>query len=153
MGLPRDNDPAPDYEEVFEQQPSNPLMGVTSEPFSLGMRLADMRGQLQDQLRGFSGPYARVVQSDQDIDVEPGESHHHNSSTSPLQQGIALGAGPSDGQPHVHCKVCDAQMERREKRRAETEHCQIVSRTFILITLFLMIVAIIAVTSALKKKH
>jgi hypothetical protein len=56
-----------------------------------------------------------------------------------------------DGQPHVHCEVCDRQMDRREKAKHREYKCQVVSRTFILITLFMMIFGIVAVTTVHKK--
>ncbi|KAJ5675396.1 hypothetical protein N7462_008293 [Penicillium macrosclerotiorum] len=119
MGMPQNNDPAPDYEDLFEQQPSNMRTG-----------------------------YARVAQADETIDLEHGAAHQHSASPA-----IPLGVRPADAE-HVHCEVCDRQLERRENREKAAEACRVVSRTFILITLFLMVFGIVAVVSIAKRpKH
>ncbi|KAJ5307315.1 hypothetical protein N7476_007971 [Penicillium atrosanguineum] len=90
----------------------------------------------------FSG-YTRV---NQESDAEAGEIHNHGDTAVPLN------TRPVDGQAHVHCEVCDRQMDRREKAKHKEYKCHVVSRTFILITLFMMIFGIVSVTTIHKGK-
>jgi hypothetical protein len=86
--------------------------------------------------------YSRVAPDEPD--AEAGDVHQHSDN-------VPLNPRPVDGQPHVHCEVCDRQMDRREKAKHREYKCQVVSRTFILITLFMMIFGIVAVTTVHKK--
>ncbi|KAJ5893883.1 hypothetical protein N7495_005574 [Penicillium taxi] len=58
--------------------------------------------------------------------------------------------GQTQNQSHVHCESCDRQLDRRERREESRRVCEIVSWTFILIALFLMIFGIVLVKS---RKH
>ncbi|KAJ6131132.1 hypothetical protein N7523_001592 [Penicillium sp. IBT 18751x] len=90
----------------------------------------------------FSG-YTRV---NQESDAEAGDIHNHGDGAIPLNPR------PVDSQAHVHCEVCDRQMDRREKAKHQQYTCHVVSRTFILITLFMMIFGIVAVTTVHKRR-
>jgi hypothetical protein len=87
--------------------------------------------------------YASVSQ---EPDAEAGDVHQHGKSAVPLNPR------PVGSQAHVHCEVCDRQMDRREKARHQEYKCRMVSKTFIFITLFMMIFGIVAVTSINKAK-
>lgn len=64
----------------------------------------------------------------------PDVEHGHHSD--PVEM-----AGPD----HAHCAECDRQRERRERRESEQRTCAIVSKTFILICLFLVVLGIVGV--------
>lgn len=91
--------------------------------------------------------YSRVVDADES-DVEHG-AHQHDSGAVALDR-----ASPAaDAALHVHCEECDRRLERREKRRSKEHCCTMVSVTFMVIALFLMLFGIVAVASARKGKH
>ncbi|KAJ5684698.1 uncharacterized protein N7477_001043 [Penicillium maclennaniae] len=123
----KDNEPAPSYADIF-QNPTNIFSGV---------RVPTL------QVPSFHVGYTRV---NQESDAEAGDIHNHGDGAIPLNPR------PVDGQAHVHCEVCDRQMDRREKAKHQQYTCHVVSRTFILITLFMMIFGIVAVTTAHKRR-
>jgi hypothetical protein len=73
-----------------------------------------------------------------DIDVEQAHQHQHTGDPS------SIPLSTQDNQ-HAHCAECDRQRERRERRESAQKSCGIVSRTFILIFLFLMILGVVAI--------
>jgi hypothetical protein len=126
---PKDNEPAPSYADIF-QRPANLFSGVRLPTF-------------QVHVPPFHTGYASVSQ---EPDAEAGDVHQHGKSAVPLNPR------PVGSQAHVHCEVCDRQMDRREKARHQEYKCRMVSKTFIFITLFMMIFGIVAVTSINKAK-
>ncbi|KAJ5620197.1 hypothetical protein N7510_004181 [Penicillium lagena] len=62
-------------------------------------------------------------------------------------------SGPDvEAQPHKHCEECDKVLERRERRRGEKYCCTMVSVTFIVAFVCLMLFGIVLV-SGKKGKH
>ncbi|KAJ5770590.1 uncharacterized protein N7511_002641 [Penicillium nucicola] len=87
--------------------------------------------------------YAMVDQIDDiDIDIEQAHQHPNGQSSTRDPASIPLSA-PND--QHAHCAECDRQRERRERRESAQKSCGIVSRTFILIFLFLMILGVVGI--------
>jgi hypothetical protein len=75
-----------------------------------------------------------------DIDIERAHQHQHQTSEDP--SSIPLSTQENQ---HSHCAECDRQRERRERRESAHKSCGIVSRTFILIFLFLMILGVVGI--------
>lgn len=83
-------------------------------------------------------------------DVEQG--HHLHDVPAP----IAVTAADEPDQ-HTHCAECDRQRERRERRESSQKACGMVAKTFIFISLFMMILGIVSVQAwkdvRMKKSH
>ncbi|CDM27059.1 hypothetical protein DTO013E5_4247 [Penicillium roqueforti] len=98
--------------------------------------------------------YAMVGQTDDTTDetrdVEQGL--HIHGVPAPIE---VTAAGELD--QHTHCAECDRQQERRERRESSQKACGMVATTFILISLFLMILGIVIVGAwkdvRMKKSH
>ncbi|KAJ5587809.1 uncharacterized protein N7459_003574 [Penicillium hispanicum] len=91
--------------------------------------------------------YSRVAGADE-LDVEH-DAHQYDAGA------VALGqqSPAADAALHVHCDECDRQADRRERRRSKEHCCTMVSVTFMVIALFLMLFGIVAVVSARKGRH
>ncbi|KAJ5228844.1 hypothetical protein N7489_009552 [Penicillium chrysogenum] len=76
-----------------------------------------------------------------------------------LEQGQPLCTFPSAIEPgqHLHCAECDGKREARERRASSQKACAMVAKTFILISLFMMILGIVGVQAwkevRMKKLH
>ncbi|CAI7638115.1 unnamed protein product [Penicillium glandicola] len=93
--------------------------------------------------------YAIVGQTDTtEQDMEQG---HH------LHSGPAIGVTATEQDQHTHCAECDRQRERRERRENSQKFCATVAKTFILISLFLVVLGIVGVEAwkdvRMKKLH
>ncbi|KAJ5166955.1 uncharacterized protein N7482_005736 [Penicillium canariense] len=89
--------------------------------------------------------YTRVAFDDaEELDLER-DSHQHDASLS-----AELGQPNTDGKPHTHCEECDRQLDRRERRKSKEHCCTMLARTFMSITLFLVIFGIVAVLSTTR---
>lgn len=98
--------------------------------------------------------YAMVGQTDavdQIGDLELG--HRHHDGPAPFETTAVV----NDPNQHTHCAECDRQRERKERRESEQRACGLVSRTFILIFLFLMILGIVGIQAwkevVMRKSH
>ncbi|KAJ5824565.1 hypothetical protein N7447_006905 [Penicillium robsamsonii] len=94
--------------------------------------------------------YAMVDQTDDDEHRDVEQGHVHGVP------GVTVTADASEPQ-HTHCAECDRQRERRENRESGQRACAMVAKTFILISLFLMILGIVGVQAwkevRMKKLH
>ncbi|KAJ5617328.1 hypothetical protein N7537_002442 [Penicillium hordei] len=127
MGNSTPIEPAPAYEDLFHERGSSSRNGYT------------MVGQTDT--------------TDEHHDVEQG--HHLHDVPVPVPAPIVTVA--DEPVPHIHCAECDRQRERRERRESSQKACGMVSKTFILIALFMMILGIVIVGAwkdvRLKKLH
>lgn len=82
-----------------------------------------------------------VGQIDDTANVDIEQAHRHHQHTG---DPSSIPLSPQDNQ-HSHCAECDRQRERRERRESAQKSCGIVSRTFILIFLFLMILGVVGI--------
>ncbi|KAJ5502950.1 hypothetical protein N7463_005824 [Penicillium fimorum] len=96
--------------------------------------------------------YAMVDQTDDVDEHRDVEQGHHVHGV-----GVAVTADTSEPDQHTHCAECDRQRERRENRESGQRACAMVAKTFILISLFLMILGIVGVQAwkdvRMKKLH
>ncbi|OQE42122.1 hypothetical protein PENCOP_c004G05674 [Penicillium coprophilum] len=94
--------------------------------------------------------YAMVDQTDIDVPRDVEQGHH-------LHEVSRVTADTSEPDQHTHCAECDRQRERRENRENGQRACAMVAKTFILISLFMMILGIVGVQAwkevRMKKLH
>ncbi|KAJ5964805.1 uncharacterized protein N7479_004681 [Penicillium vulpinum] len=129
MGNSTPTEPAPAYEDLFQERGSSSRNGYT------------MVGQTDT--------------THEHRDIEQGH-HHLHAIPAPIPIPIGVTA-PEEPDQHIHCAECDRQRERRERRGSSQRACSMVARTFILISLFLMILGIVGVQAwkdvRMKKLH
>ncbi|KAJ5207337.1 hypothetical protein N7491_002030 [Penicillium cf. griseofulvum] len=95
--------------------------------------------------------YAMVDQTDAEHqDVEQGHGHGHHLHIVPEVTNDEPGQ-------HTHCAECDRQRQHRENQENGQRACAMVAKTFIFISLFLMILGIVGVQAwkdvRMKKMH
>ena len=132
MGSPTPTDEAPSYQELYEQRPANAASGV----IYLSPRPNNMKGFCRSFFSSVA-QYSRVAVDDSP-DIE-GNAHVHGDHPNP----IAL--ADRSGSDHAHCETCDKITERTKARQARTLICRIVSRTFVILGLWLTIFGVFAV--------
>jgi hypothetical protein len=96
--------------------------------------------------------YAAVAQDD---DIEQDAHDHRASSPAPAQpesiaQTIASVFRPK---PHVHCEICDAQTQARERRENERHCCSMVAWVFIVLFFCAMVLGIVIANNGGKSKR
>ena len=82
------------------------------------------------------------------MDTDIDHHHHHHAvdeESHPSSNNIDL------TKPHVHCEVCDRQLERREKRNAEKHCCMMVGATFIVAIVCAMLLGIVIAKANSRK--
>ncbi|KAJ5295343.1 hypothetical protein PENANT_c001G04083 [Penicillium antarcticum] len=88
--------------------------------------------------------YAMVGQIDDTADVDIEQAHQHTHGHQNAEDPSSIPLSTQENQ-HSHCAECDRQRERRERRESAHKSCGIVSRTFILIFFFLMILGVVGI--------
>ncbi|KAJ5365340.1 hypothetical protein N7517_008226 [Penicillium concentricum] len=95
--------------------------------------------------------YAMVNQTDNIHEQRDVEQGHHVHGVPDVT------ADTSEPDQHTHCAECDRLRERRESRENGQRACAMVAKTFIFISLFLMILGIVGVQAwkevRMKKLH
>ncbi|KAJ6150901.1 hypothetical protein N7470_007495 [Penicillium chermesinum] len=122
----------PSYQELYEEPPTHPATGVIYSPRPENIRTF---------FRSFfssATQYSRIIPED-NADVEY-NAHSHVSHSTP----IAL-VERNPGRDHTHCEVCDKIMERTHARQNRAAICKTVSKTFIILGLWLTLFGIFAV--------
>ncbi|KGO73804.1 hypothetical protein PITC_035200 [Penicillium italicum] len=98
--------------------------------------------------------YAMVGQIDETTDTQRDVEQGHHLHAVPAPIAVTEADEP---QQHTHCAECDRQQERRERRISSQKACSMVAYTFILISLFMMILGVVGVGAwkdvRLKKLH
>jgi hypothetical protein len=101
--------------------------------------------------------YAAVPQADVENDADAHVHNHDHTTTPAAPQEETLAqtiAGVFKPRPHTHCEVCDALMERRERRNARQQCCITVAATFMILFFCSMILGIVIAKSvATAKSH
>ncbi|PKS05389.1 hypothetical protein jhhlp_008764 [Lomentospora prolificans] len=123
---------APAYDQLFASHPINQ----------------------QPPRRGFPKAYAPLAQED-DPEEQPqprGHQHlHYHNGTNPEAANIAedtpMETVNGGARVHVHCEVCDRIAERRERRQNERHCCSMVTTTFIMAFVCLMVLGIVVVSN------
>ncbi|CAG5185932.1 uncharacterized protein ALTATR162_LOCUS11442 [Alternaria atra] len=142
MGIPTTPlEAAPAYEEVFNDHPVN-----------------------RHAPSGSASAYTTIPQTDDhDIELHARQHNHtHASTTTPvtssspetLAQTITNFLRPNP-EPHMHCEVCDNQVQTEARRRRESEKycCTMVAATFVTLFICGMLLGVVIVTMAAKRRR
>ncbi|KAJ5995497.1 hypothetical protein N7481_002474 [Penicillium waksmanii] len=134
----KQTDPVPAYEDLFEQRPQNKRTGYSHIPPT------DPEADLENQAHT-THEYEHDLPAQAQVQAQAPASGSSATRT----------AGQQPPREHFHCETCDLQLERREKRESERQHCKTVSQTFIFLGLLitLMLIIIIPTVASMKKRR
>jgi len=128
------NEPAPPYDDLLidHERPANTISGYALVP----------RGEISRD---------NISNGNNDDDTEQ-QLHNHNHNHDD-NQPTNMAMDMTDLQPpatHVHCEACERLLERKERRNNEQHCCMMVSITFMVAFICMMLLGIAIVRRVTK---